>query len=130
MDYVGDNNHTKRIVSLDYLRGLMAFSILVYHYASWYGEVDFSSATVLGRLGIYGVEIFYIISGLSLALVYKARLNDIRSLASFFIKRFFRIAPIFWFVTTIVLAIFAVQGKLHHYSIWDIILIIAYCLVF
>ncbi|WP_350293403.1 acyltransferase [uncultured Croceitalea sp.] len=59
-----------RIVGLDYLRGLMAFAIMIYHYFSWiYGSFDASS--FWGRIGIYGVAIFYILSGLTLYLVYE-----------------------------------------------------------
>jgi exopolysaccharide production protein ExoZ len=81
-----------RIVTLDYLRGLCAFSIMIYHYLGFLGyrfETDF-----MGRVGIYGVSIFYILSGLTLYLVYKDRFN----VADFYIKRFFRIFPLMWVV--------------------------------
>ncbi len=93
-----------RLFSLDYLRGLAALSIMIYHFVSWsFGHLDASST--LGRLGIYGVSIFYVLSGLTLYLVYsKARL-DSAQLKDFLIKRVARIFPLFWLVTILVLLI-------------------------
>ena len=59
-------SHAKmRLPGLDYLHGLAAFGIMTYHYCSWiFGEQP--AASFLGRLGIYGVAIFYIVSGQTL----------------------------------------------------------------
>lgn len=90
---------TNRVKTLDYLRGLAAFGIMIYHYSSWtFGR--FSSDTVMERVGIYGVSIFYVLSGLTLFHVYFNKLKpDIRTLKAFYIKRFFRIFPLLWVVT-------------------------------
>lgn len=81
-----------RLYNLDYLRGIAAFSIMIYHYCSYsFGNI-FDSASLLGRLGTYGVSIFYILSGLTLYLVYEKRFN----LLEFCIKRIFRIFPLLW----------------------------------
>lgn len=93
----------KRIESLDYLRGLMALSVMIYHYASWsLGPIG--GEYLLGKLGIYAVSMFYILSGLSLGLVYYGRVNAVSDVGSFFIKRIFRIFPLFWLVVTAYLA--------------------------
>lgn len=86
---------------LDYLRGIMALSILVYHYSmwsniSWFYPFD----QTLSRLGIYAVSTFYVISGASLAYVYAHKTVNADFIKEFGIKRFFRIAPLFWVVTT------------------------------
>lgn len=88
-----------RIDSLDYLRGLMALGIMIYHYLSWtYGS--YGSDTFLGIIGIYGVSIFYVLSGLTLYLVYHQKLN-LKNTVPFFIKRFFRIYPLLWISITL-----------------------------
>ena len=88
----------KRIEGLDWLRGLMALCIMLYHYTSWvYGEMQ--SDTFLGRIGIYGVPIFYVISGLSLSYVYGSKLINLNSIRYFFVKRFFRIVPLLILIT-------------------------------
>ena len=58
-----------RLYNLDYLRGLVTFGIMIYHYLSWtLGK--FTADTFMGRVGIYGVSIFYVLSGLTLYYVY------------------------------------------------------------
>ena len=90
-----------RLDNLDYLRGLSALSIMLYHYSTWsIGQL--SARSFLGRAGIYGVAIFYILSGLTLAYVYQGRLGpDLSTTVGFFKKRFFRIYPLLWLATII-----------------------------
>jgi exopolysaccharide production protein ExoZ len=88
-----------RIESLDWQRGLLACSIMVYHLTSWeLHPVD--SSSLLGRLGIYGVSMFFVLSGLSMAVVYSNSIRDVRSSISFFIRRIFRIWPLLWAAVT------------------------------
>ncbi|MBN3575788.1 acyltransferase [Vibrio neptunius] len=115
----------KRIESLDYLRGLMALSIMIYHYYIWHiGEL--SSYSLLGKLGIYAVSVFYVLSGLSLAIVYRNKVVDLASTKEFLLKRIFRIAPLLWFVTSIYIVLklsyifFFHDGEM--YSLSDIVL--------
>lgn len=83
-----------RVQSLDYLRGLMAAAIMIYHYFLWSGS-KFPAETILGRLGIYGVSIFYVLSGLTLYVVYNQKLS-FGNIHCYFLKRFFRIFPLLW----------------------------------
>jgi peptidoglycan/LPS O-acetylase OafA/YrhL len=89
----------KRVESLDYLRGAMAVSVMLYHYISWSFET-LGGETFLGKLGVYAVSIFYILSGLSLAIVYDNRITKTSDIFSFLIKRIFRIFPLFWLAVT------------------------------
>jgi exopolysaccharide production protein ExoZ len=87
----------RRVPNLDYLRGSAAFAVMIYHYQTWsYGPLDPSS--VLGKLGIYAVSIFYILSGLTLCLVYTDMEPTFEEIKKFWIKRFFRIFPLMWLV--------------------------------
>lgn len=89
-----------RLNNLDYLRGIAASGIMVYHYLSW-TVGKFSSEDFMGRVGIYGVSIFYILSGLTLYYVYRNRLTlDLTGLSDFFRKRALRIFPLLWLATT------------------------------
>jgi len=92
---------TSRIHTLDYLRGLAALGIMIYHYSSW-TLGHFNSESILGKIGIYGVSLFYVLSGLTLYHVYYNKIESgIRSTASFLVKRFFRIFPLLWVATTV-----------------------------
>lgn len=94
-----------RLSNLDYLRGVAALGILVYHYTSWTLGVP-SAQTPLGRVGIYGVAIFYVLSGLTMYHVYAGRMDSLRQVRTFFVRRAFRIFPLLWLVSiaTLVLA--------------------------
>lgn len=83
-----------RVQSLDYLRGLMAAGIMVYHFFLWSGD-KYDAGTLLGRLGVYGVSVFYVLSGLTLFVVYHQKL-EFKSIHQYFIKRIFRIFPLLW----------------------------------
>ncbi len=85
------NIGTQRVASLDWLRGLMALSIMLYHFV---GRDD--AATPLGRLGAYGVSIFFILSGLSMAIAYDGFIKDAHTSLKFLILRLFRIWPLLW----------------------------------
>jgi exopolysaccharide production protein ExoZ len=90
---------TSRLHNLDYLRGLAAFGIMIYHYLSWtYGS--YSSDSFIGRVGVYGVSIFYVLSGLTLYHVYQHKMAPSKSdLTDFFVKRLYRIFPLLWLAT-------------------------------
>lgn len=100
---------SKRIDSLDWLRGLMALSIMMYHLSGMYFTQP-DASTFLGRMGVYGVSIFFILSCLSMAIVYHHSMNSIQSILSFFIRRIFRIWPLLW-VATILTVILNYSAK-------------------
>jgi exopolysaccharide production protein ExoZ len=94
-----------RIDSLDYLRGLAAFSIMIYHmHLFTFGELD--SSEFLAKVKIYSVSIFYVLSGLTLYLVSVKRFKfEKRILAEFYVKRFFRIVPLLWMATALTMLV-------------------------
>ena len=87
-----------RIEGLDWLRGFMALSIMFYHLSDMTLTKNnpLDSGSVLGRLGIYGVSVFFVLSGLSIALVYHSFINSSSSAVKFFTRRIFRIWPLLW----------------------------------
>lgn len=90
-----------RLPSLDILRGILAVSIMFYHLSIWlFKQPD--SSSLLGRLGIYGVSVFFVLSGLSMAMVYHSYFYSLRNGVVFYVRRIFRIFPLFW------LAVFSV----------------------
>ncbi len=88
----------RRNDSLDYLRGLAASGVMAYHLSLFsFGESD--ASTLMARIKIYGVSIFYVLSGLTLCIAdSKLQLNK-QSLSVFYLKRFFRIFPLLWLAT-------------------------------
>ena len=85
----------------------MAAGVMLYHYTTW-SEIPLSSfsASVITKLGLYGVEVFFVISGFSLAYIYRGtRFDDLHNVCAFFTRRFFRIAPLFFVCALAMLAL-------------------------
>ena len=93
-------NNSARLQNLDYLRGIVAFGIMIFHYSWWVFGNEFKADTFISRVGIYGVSIFYVLSGLTLFYVYNNKMdNTFKDFFFFAKKRFFRIFPLLWIVT-------------------------------
>jgi len=103
------NKIMKRYETLDWLRGLMALSIMIYHLVAW--KITGSDASsILGIFGIYGVSIFFVLSGLSMAIVYHNYIKDPTTSLTFFLRRIFRIWPLLWVCVATVSAIGLIGG--------------------
>jgi len=95
----------RRREELDWLRGALALSVLSYHCV---GTDD--ASTLLGKLGIYAVSMFFVISGLSIALAYDSYITDIGSSFRFLIRRLFRILPLLWLCVGFAVLLGSMQG--------------------
>lgn len=88
-----------RLHALDALRGFCAIGVAVYHYRLWSGlAVPPAVEGFLTFLGTYGVSVFFILSGYSLAHAYDARFREEvsrRNLLSYFRRRVARLGPLF-----------------------------------
>ncbi len=90
-----------RLYSLDYLRGVTALGIMYYHFSLW-AKTDFNAGSPALRVGLYGVAVFYMLSGMTLYMVYATKpLYTFRDIADFFRKRLLRLLPLLWLVTLI-----------------------------
>jgi peptidoglycan/LPS O-acetylase OafA/YrhL len=79
---------------LDALRGLAALAVVVVHTVQNFSG---GSLTPLLGLGAAGVQLFYVVSAYSLCLSFAQRQrSEARPLRNYLLRRFFRIAPLFW----------------------------------
>ena len=87
-----------RVPSLDVLRGLMALSVAVYHMSVWTPVFAAGKpvSNAVAVLGVYSVQGFFIISGFCFFHLYAGQELWGRELAAFHVKRFFRIAPLYY----------------------------------
>jgi exopolysaccharide production protein ExoZ len=94
---------------LDWLRGMLALSIMFYHLTMWeFAQPD--ASTLLGRLGVYGVSMFFVLSGLSIAIAYHRYLVDAGTSGRFLVRRIFRIWPLLWVTVLTVSAMNLASG--------------------
>jgi exopolysaccharide production protein ExoZ len=99
-----------RVDSLDWLRGLMALSIMLYH-LTYFVLFPIESSHLLGRLGIYAVSIFFILSGLSMAIVYNSYFKSFVAVSKFYIRRVFRIWPLFLAACVLILILIFIKTR-------------------
>ncbi len=80
---------------IDALRGWAFLGVLITHASN-----EAAPGALLGHItwrGPFGVQLFFVLSALTLFLSMESRRGrDKRPLAAFFIRRFFRVAPMFW----------------------------------
>ena len=90
----------------------MALFIMFYHYLSWHYS-SFDSSHFMGRIGVYGVSIFYILSGLTLYIVYNNKLFSV-GYVQYFIRRILRIYPLLILIT--LLTVFLLKNYLYVFT--------------
>jgi peptidoglycan/LPS O-acetylase OafA/YrhL len=90
----------ERLPCVDALRGLMALSVAAYHFSSLSHAFGAGSpmASAIALLGIYSVQGFFIVSGLCFFHSYRGQVFTAREAKRFYIRRFFRIAPLYYAV--------------------------------
>lgn len=87
----------------------MALSIMIYHLIAWKIATP-DAGSMLGVFGIYGVSIFFVLSGLSMAIVYHSYIKDRTTSFTFFLRRIFRIWPLLWICVLAVSAVGVIGG--------------------
>ncbi len=105
-----------RLDFLDALRGLAAVYVVVYHMV-YIPEPDLKVphwAAMVALNGGMGVTLFFVVSAFSLYYTMPLRLAEPRPWTSFFIHRFFRIAPLFYVWIALTMLRDARMFDLHH----------------
>jgi exopolysaccharide production protein ExoZ len=87
-----------RVHSLDMLRGVMALCVALYHYNTWTHVFTRGTTanSLIAAFGLYSVEGFFVVSGFCFFHLYRDVRFGKQELARFHIKRFFRIAPLYY----------------------------------
>lgn len=97
---------------MDILRGFMALAVAFYHLSIW--NKLFESGTGVNRFvalfGNYGVEGFFVISGFCFFHIYRETTWDRQAFQGFHIKRFFRIAPLYYLAVILNLVLHQARG--------------------
>ncbi|OIR19165.1 O-acetyltransferase OatA [mine drainage metagenome] len=105
----GGTNQPQRVEALDSARGWAILGVMAIH-VSQAAPLPQGILQLLAINGDMGVELFYVLSAFSLTMMLHARaIAGQHSLSGYFMRRFFRIAPMFWFA--LVLAVLIFFGK-------------------
>jgi len=91
-----DLKNTQRIEPLDSLRGIAALLVLVYHLKYIYGlPIHETLGFFIGRMS-FGVPLFFTLSSFSIFYSLRNREFSVKIVQHYFIRRFFRIAPLYY----------------------------------
>ncbi len=96
-----------RLAYIDALRGLAVTGVIASHVKNLVPDMHWRLFKLL-ELGAHGVQLFFVASALTLMLSWHAR-ND--GACPFYLRRLFRIAPMFWLAT-------ALYGGLNAAGLW------------
>lgn len=92
-----------RIWGWDMLRGLCALAVALYHLLVWQ---DLAALHTVGR---YGVYLFFVLSGASLAYTYSGRLGPWQGVPAFLAARWLRLAPLYLAVSALFIVIYSLH---------------------
>jgi exopolysaccharide production protein ExoZ len=85
----------KGLVSIQYLRAVAVLLVLFYHCRE---QFEGFSAAIPIKVGAAGVDLFFVISGFIMVVITNRSMGP----GEFLARRFLRIAPIYWFYTSLV----------------------------
>ncbi|WP_426439585.1 acyltransferase family protein [Bradyrhizobium genosp. P] len=101
---------TGRNQSLDLLRGIAILLVVLSHSAGSATSIIPGLVKVALDYGQFGVQLFFIVSGYTMMLTYGNR-TDLSAAGSFYLRRVFRIVPLFWIAIVFYLAISNGEGS-------------------
>jgi len=104
--------NNRRLLELDGLRGLAALAVVFYHFFYRYHEIygHTFAFSDLFRLGHYGVQLFFMISGFVIYWTLQRSENPL----DFIWSRFSRLYPVYWacvILTFIAISLFSLAGR-------------------
>jgi exopolysaccharide production protein ExoZ len=101
---------TARNQSLDLLRGIAILLVVLSHCANHAPSVVPGLAKIAQDYGPLGVQLFFMVSGYTMMLTYGDR-TDLAAAGSFYLRRAFRIVPLFWIAIAFYLTIANGEGS-------------------
>lgn len=95
---------SKKIInSIQFLRGFAALAVVIHH-TGGYVKRYFEPTVLFGdkfSIGFAGVDLFFVISGFIIHFTSKNYINTPSKFKQYLLKRFIRVYPIYWIITTI-----------------------------
>jgi exopolysaccharide production protein ExoZ len=114
---------SKKIInSIQFLRGFAALAVVIHH-TGGYVKRYYEPHLLLGdffSIGFAGVDLFFVISGFIIHFTSKNYLNNPAKLKDYLSKRFVRVYPIYWIVTTLLFTLGWLITNVLHKNVFSI----------
>ena len=115
-DIITIHQPTEKIKLINCLRGLAILMVIVFHCTANFEALEpFHRIIIYGQMG---VQLFFVISAYTLCLSYERRRDEKHSVINFYLRRFFRIAPMYYLG---ILIYFSVRVFIFHQSKGNIV---------
>lgn len=95
------------LASIQAMRAIAALAVVICHIGAIEGK--YMQQRLLPEWGMYGVDIFFVISGFVMTYVAANVVPDVKGVGRFLLKRALRIYPIYWQFTAVVLLAIALK---------------------
>lgn len=100
----------RRLEHMDALRGIAILAVILNHAGSLTGATG--PLRWLADLGAYGVQLFFVVSAFTIFMTFdRSRDQETAPLRNFFIRRLFRIVPVYWFGILLYTAIYGLGSR-------------------
>lgn len=102
-----------KISNIQSLRGIAALLVVLSHLLiieSKYGGTH-SILPDLSRFGVFGVDIFFVISGFIMVTITRGKFQSFKETSRFITHRTVRIYPVYWFYTLLLLCVFLIRPE-------------------
>jgi peptidoglycan/LPS O-acetylase OafA/YrhL len=94
----------ERFNSIDFLRGVAILGVISIH-TSLTIPTEIPIINTFFSMGAYGVQLFFLLSSITMCLMWESRDGEQHPIRNFYIRRIFRIAPLFWLAIPLYLSI-------------------------
>lgn len=101
------------VVTVDCARGLLAVSVMAYHYLHLEGIAH------VERVAYYAVYAFFVVSGFALFLRYRTDLNTAQDVRRYVARRVFRIAPLFYLAIILHVVLVGPEAAQGYKVVWS-----------
>lgn len=94
-----------RIQSFDFIRGVAILGVIAVHVSQSFNTQIFYLDSTLS-LGRFGIQLFFFVSAMTMCYMWDAREGETSPTFKFYIRRFFRIAPLFWLAILVYICLY------------------------
>jgi len=117
----------RKLQNIQALRGIAVLSVVLFHLATIEQKYGGKNAILpeFFDFGMFGVDLFFVISGFVMVVVTKGKFQNIKQAVRFLYHRASRIYPTYWVYSILVLGVFIIRPSLFNRSLGNQVDILA-----